>query len=725
MENIKVYIRVKPSNSKSPKLFNVMKGEDNISTLLNNKTGENFSFGKKISIINLLIYFLTFIILDQVIEASSTNKLIFEELFKPNIYHVLNGINMTIFAYGQTSTGKTYTMQGEFPNNPGIIPLTLEEIFDQIKKDKDIIDSQIGVSFIEIYNESINDLLDSTKINLDLRETVNKEVIVNNLTEIKISNHEQALNLLIKGNESRIVASTKLNEKSSRSHCIFRLNIEITKNVKKNIFGEEETEKILLKNHINLIDLAGSENSSKTGCVGQRLKEGSNINKSLLALSNVINKLSQNSGNNNANSQNFFVNYRDSKLTRLLQNSLGGNSKTTIICTITDDGEHYNETMNTIHFGNKAKNIKTVVKVNEVKNQNYQQMVLENEKLKKKLKQLEKELTTQKKLNLSEIITKNETNSNIKNRYLNLTAPQKINLNNSFSMCYTANNKENINILNINEMSAYNYSNQNIHLNRTQLALSNMEKELSFLKRYLLPEQNENINDNFISNNYLENNSLRSSNICRNLMNNTNYTINMNNNPNFHENKFLYEQKLLQKNNFITFCNVENFILNEKKSDNSEANNRMKELEEENLRLKNELNLLKSNNNKKLKINQESQNISGIELDESLSLEENNENNDSSNKNLDKKQDYFLNKGRKVLLKKYSKIHFIKKLSNQIKNLSKNSTKNEKEDTQILIQLNQTIKNLNQNIISDIGDKKMKQERENNNFLKKKTNKNF
>ena len=277
---------------------------------------------------------------------------------------------MTIFAYGQTSTGKTYTMQGELPDNAGIIPLTLKEIFEQIKKDKDIIESQIGVSFIEIYNESINDLLDNSKVNLDLRETTNKEVIVNNLTEIKIKNHEQAFNLLMKGNESKIVASTKLNEKSSRSHCIFRLNIEITKNVKKIIFGEEETEKVLLKNHINLIDLAGSENSNKTGCVDQRLKEGSNINKSLLALSNVINKLSQNSGNN-PNSQNFFVNYRDSKLTRLLQNSLGGNSKTTIICTITDDGEHYNETMNTIHFGNKAKNIKTVVKVNEIKNQNY------------------------------------------------------------------------------------------------------------------------------------------------------------------------------------------------------------------------------------------------------------------------------------------------------------------------------------------------------------------
>ncbi len=394
---------------------------------------------------------------------------------------------MTIFAYGQTSTGKTYTMQGDIQNNPGIIPLTLEEIFNQINSDKDIIDSQISVSFIEIYNESINDLLNNTKTNLELRETQNKEVVVNNLTEIKIKSQQEALNLLIKGNESRIVASTKLNEKSSRSHCIFRLNLEITKNIKKNNFDdEEEISKIILKSHINLIDLAGSENSSKTGCVGQRLKEGSNINKSLLALSNVINKLSQNYGSNNINSSNFFINYRDSKLTRLLQNSLGGNSKTVIICTITDDGEHYTETMNTLHFGNKAKNIKTVVKVNEIKNQNYQQMVLENEKLKKKLKQLEKELTTQKKLNLSEIINKDEANSNIKNRYLNLTAPQKINLNNSFSLCYTANNRDNINLINndeINEISAYKYPNQKTYLNRTKLALNNMEKELSLLKQ--------------------------------------------------------------------------------------------------------------------------------------------------------------------------------------------------------------------------------------------------
>ena len=651
-----------------------------------------------------------FINIDQVISTTSTNKEIFEELFKPNIHHILNGINMTIFAYGQTSTGKTYTMQGEIPDNAGIIPLTLEELFKQIKNDKDIIDSQIGVSFIEIYNESINDLLDSSKINLDLRETPNREVIVNNLTEIKIRNHEQALNLLIKGNESRIVASTKLNEKSSRSHVIFRLNIEITKNVKKNNFGEEEIEKVLLKNHINLIDLAGSENSNKTGCVGQRLKEGSNINKSLLALSNVINKLSQNTGNNNSSSQNFFVNYRDSKLTRLLQNSLGGNSKTSIICTITDDAEHYNETMNTIHFGNKAKNIKTVVKVNEVKNQNYQQMVLENEKLKKKLKQLEKELTTQKKLNMSEILTKNETNSNIKNRYLNLTAPEKINLNNSFSLCCTAYNKENVNNMNINyDISAYKYSAQNLHFNRTQLALSNMEKELTLLKQYLLTEQNENINNNFYnSNNYLDNISLRSSNnICRNLMNNTNYT---------------YESKLyIPERKKIIFCNVENFALNEKKSDSKDANtnNKLKELEEENLRLKNELNLIRNNSMENSHINNP-----GIELDESSFEENDKKYNIKKNNNINTKQDYFFNKGRKVLLSKYSKIDFIKSLSSKIKNLNENVPKKEKDDTKILIQLNQTIKNLNQNIISDIGDKN-KSEKDKINFLKRKTSKNF
>jgi len=609
---------------------------------------------------------------------------------------------MTIFAYGQTSTGKTYTMQGNPPENEGIIPLTLKEIFEKIKNSKDIINSKISVSFIEIYNESINDLLDNTKINLDLRETSNKEVIVNNLTEIKINNHEEALNLLSKGNESRIVASTKLNEKSSRSHSIFRLNVEITKKKENNNNYENESEKIILKSHINLIDLAGSENSSKTGCVGQRLKEGSNINKSLLALSNVINKLSQNNGNNSgAGGGNFFVNYRDSKLTRLLQNSLGGNSKTAIICTITDDSEHYTETMNTLHFGNKAKNIKTVIKVNEIKNQNCQQMLLENERLKKKLKELEQELTSQKKLRFNEMLLMTENNNihnNLNlNKDINLTAPPKINLNRSFLLCNTSNNNKN------DSSQTLKNSFKEINLNRTQLALSNMERELSLLKKYLLTEQKENINSNN-NYNYVETSSLRSSDVCRNLM----YSNAKNNKPNFYEfdnsmqnmqtMKFNTQKKVIKNSSFpmlnnnnnslnlsLSLCKVENFVLNESKGNsNDDKSNKIKKLEEENNRLKYELSLIKNNSKDK--------GSNTIDLEE---LSEQNKSN-SSLDDKKKKQEYFLNKGRKVLLSKFSKIKF----------------NNNNDDAQILIQMNQTIKNLNQITKNDDGKE--------NNFLQKK-----
>ena len=570
-------------------------------------------------------------------------------------------------------------MQGDIPYNEGIIPLTLKEIFDKINSTKDIINSKITVSFIEIYNESINDLLNVSNINLELREMPNKEVIVNNLTEIKVNNHEEALNLLLKGNNSRIVASTKLNEKSSRSHCIFRLNLEITKNKEDKALGTNE--KITLKSLINLIDLAGSENSSKTGCVGQRLKEGSNINKSLLALSNVINKLSQNNGNN-IGGGNFFVNYRDSKLTRLLQNSLGGNSKTAIICTVTDDSEHYTETMNTLHFGNKAKNIKTVVKVNEMKNQNSKEMILENERLKKKVKELERELTTQKKLNLNEMLNYNE--ANIKINDINIASPPKINLNKRFLLCNMTNNSSNNGDMIINN----NFSNKtsSLSFNRTQLALNNMEKELFLLKKYLLSEQKDNINNNKNINSYLEICSLSSSEICRNLM----CPKNESNLPNFHEIDYSQNLKLMKYSNNNNICNVENFVLNETK----DKNDKIKQLEEENNRLKYELSLIKN-------INIESP---LIDLDETLVEKNNNINNDNE------KQEYFLNNGRKVQLSKFSEIKFIKNLSNQIKNFNKN----ENDDIQILIQLNQTIKNLNQNIISDINTKKNNDKAKNN-----------
>ena len=149
-----------------------------------------------------------------------------------------------------------------------------------------------------------------------------------------------------KGDECRNIAATKLNELSSRSHTVFRINIR-----------SEDQGKIKIS-QLNLVDLAGSEGASKTQAEGIRLREGKNINKSLLALSNVINKLSQGS--------NQFINYRDSKLTRILQPSLGGNSQTAIICTMTQTIQNYQETVNTLHFGQKAKNVKTTVNVNEM-----------------------------------------------------------------------------------------------------------------------------------------------------------------------------------------------------------------------------------------------------------------------------------------------------------------------------------------------------------------------
>jgi hypothetical protein len=208
-----------------------------------------------------------------------------------------------------------------------------------------------------------------------------------------------------------------------------------------------------------------------------------------------------------------------------------------------------------------------------------------------------------------------------------------------------------------------------------------MERELCILKKYLLTGQKENINKNTYNNSYLETCSIRSSDICRNLMSSKNEA----NLPNFHESDYPQNLKLIKYNKKINICNVDNFVLNEK-NNNNDKNDKIKQLEEENNRLKYELSLIKN-------INLEPP---LIDLDESIIDRNNNINNDNE------RQEYFLNNGRKVQLSKFSKIKFIKNLSNKIKNFNKN----EKDDIQILIQLNQTIKNLNQNIISDINKEK-------------------
>ena len=399
---------------------------------------------------------------------------------------------MTIFAYGQTSTGKTFTMRGVSPHNEGVIPHSIKEIFSLIEG-TECVKSTVKVSYVEIYNEAINDLLDTSKKNLELREGMNKEVFVNNLTEVKVSNSNEVMNLLQKGEDNRIVAETKLNEKSSRSHSVFRINIEITKKV------NEKTTTFI--SQLNLIDLAGSENASKTCCVGLRFKEGANINKSLLALSNVINSLSQKQ----------FVNYRDSKLTRLLQPALGGNSKTAIICTITDDVGHYSETMNTLLFGLKAKNVKTFVKVNEVKEGNKFQ--IENELLKNKVKELEYLIKTQQKMTVSKenVIHKVEFSiSKVQNEYCVTRENKEETINHS--PCKSSIEDKSESDCEESPKSKQSDESSTLDKKKTKTVLNTLEKEISLLRSFLMNQkekEDDNNNDNM---------SIESEEICRNLM---------------------------------------------------------------------------------------------------------------------------------------------------------------------------------------------------------------
>ena len=420
MENISVYIRLKPTKDNPQSSFSF-----DTKTITNTKTKEVFSF-------------------DYVISPNQTNKDIFEKLIKQNLTSLLKGINISIFAYGQTSTGKTYTMKGESKSNEGLIPLCIREIFTSLNNsESNITKSLVKVSYSEIYNETVNDLIDTSKKNLEIRESP-RGIFVNNLSEITVTNMEKAMQLLNKGENNRIIAETKLNEKSSRSHTIFKINIEF------NIKDKDNNKEKKYYSQLNLVDLAGSENVSKAKCEGMRIKEGGNINKSLLALSNVINKLSQNNKN--------FVNYRDSKLTRLLQSSLGGNSKTTIICTMIDDNNHYSETLNTLHFGIKAKNVKTTVKENEIINDK-KKISMENQALRNKIKMLEKLIHDKKSM---------EENKNNNNSNINMTA-NKNNKNNSNNKKYLlSTNNKNKNDINSNEQ------------------ISNLEKEVSMLKKYLM-----------------------------------------------------------------------------------------------------------------------------------------------------------------------------------------------------------------------------------------------
>ncbi|XP_062492693.1 centromere-associated protein E isoform X1 [Pezoporus occidentalis] len=292
---------------------------------------------------------------DRVFHSSDSTEKLYEGVAVPIIQSAVQGYNGTIFAYGQTASGKTYTMMGN-EDSVGIIPKAVRHVFKVICEipDREFL---LRVSYMEIYNETITDLLcdKRKKKPLGIREDVSRNTYVEDLIEEVVVAPEQVMEWIRKGEKNRHYGETKMNEHSSRSHTIFRMIIESRE---RSDLANANCDGAVMVSHLNLVDLAGSERASQTGSEGVRLKEGCNINRSLFILGQVIKKLCDDPSG--------FINYRDSKLTRILQNSLGGNAKTVIICTITPVS--FDETLSTLQFANTAKRMKNTPKVNEVLN---------------------------------------------------------------------------------------------------------------------------------------------------------------------------------------------------------------------------------------------------------------------------------------------------------------------------------------------------------------------
>ena len=285
---------------------------------------------------------------DRIFPPTSTQESIYNFGVKGIINSVLDGYNGTVLAYGQTGSGKTFTMQGDMSNplNHGIIPRMIDHVFEFIHSQEGS-EFMIKVSMIEIYQEKIRDLLDLTRVNLPIREDSIKGIYVDGCSERYVGCPTDVYSALETGSNNRAQAATNMNEHSSRSHSIFILTIN--QNNKKEGFSKV--------GKLYLVDLAGSEKISKTGATGHTLEEAKIINKSLTTLGRVINNLTDGKSQH--------IPYRESKLTRVLQESLGGNSKTCLIITCSPSVYNESETLSTLRFGERAKKIKNKPKINK------------------------------------------------------------------------------------------------------------------------------------------------------------------------------------------------------------------------------------------------------------------------------------------------------------------------------------------------------------------------
>ncbi|XP_020858326.1 kinesin-like protein KIF19 [Phascolarctos cinereus] len=286
---------------------------------------------------------------DVAFDFTATQEMVYQATTKSLIEGVISGYNATVFAYGPTGCGKTYTMLGT-DHEPGIYVRTLNDLFCAIEETSNDMEYEVSMSYLEIYNEMIRDLLNPSLGYLELREDSKGVIQVAGITEVSTINAKEIMQLLMKGNKQRTQEPTAANQTSSRSHAILQVTVRQKSRVK-NVMQEVRLGRLFM------IDLAGSERASQTQNRGQRMKEGAHINRSLLALGNCINALSD-KGNNK------YINYRDSKLTRLLKDSLGGNSRTVMIAHISPASSAFEESRNTLTYAGRAKNIKTRVKQN-------------------------------------------------------------------------------------------------------------------------------------------------------------------------------------------------------------------------------------------------------------------------------------------------------------------------------------------------------------------------
>lgn len=282
---------------------------------------------------------------DRVFGGDSQTRQVYEEGAKEIALSVVSGINSSIFAYGQTSSGKTYTMIG-------ITEYTVADIYDYIKRHEE---RAFVLKFcaMEIYNESIRDLLSTDSTPLRVLDDPEKGTVVEKITEETLRDWAHLKELLSICEAQRRTGETSLNKTSSRSHQILRLTIESSA---REFLGKGNSTKLAAS--VNFVDLAGSERAAQALSAGARLKEGCHINRSLLTLSTVIRKLSK--------GRHGHVNYRDSKLTRILQPCLGGNARTAIICTLSPARSHVEQSRNTLLFACCAKEVSTNAKVNVV-----------------------------------------------------------------------------------------------------------------------------------------------------------------------------------------------------------------------------------------------------------------------------------------------------------------------------------------------------------------------